>query len=259
MTRVLLIDLEDERARQVERKLRLWGLECIVADSFLYALTMVEWQPPDLVLIRAPSSDGMTASEFGATVKQDPKLRDIPLVFVAESDIDTVPTLRGFDLVLEPADNRTLLMQLTRFLKKHRLSADSQSAAADSASSSDHTPSEVSLGDLSALIEEISLSLKSGRLMIHVDDHPGQIFVVFDHGRLIHAIFGGLDGPPAFRRLLQELGTAEKHTYLFEPEPRWKVGTYPRTIRQADRQRLLDPDDQPDGYDTQVVFKRLSP
>ena len=258
MARVLLIDLKDARAQQVERKLRLWGLECSIVEGFLYALTMLEWQPPDLLLIRTQSTDGMTAGEFGATVRQDPKLRDIPLVFVAEPDIETTTTLDCFDLVLEPTETRALVMQVTRFLRECQRDVDAPPAAADGASVPSSIPRDLNRGELGELLEQVSLSLQSGRLTIRIDDHPGQVFVVFDHGRMVHAVFGGLDGPPAFRRMLQEFEGTEEHVGHFEPEPRWKLGTYPRTIQQAERQCLLDQASRPAAFDTQVMSRRLN-
>lgn len=255
MTRLLLIDGEAERAQQVARRLRLWGLECSIADCFLYALTTLEWQRPGLILIRAETLDSMTPDEFCSTLKQDPTLRDIPLILVAGpgTKAASVTTHRRFDLVLEDLDHRTLGAHLDKFLRRHEGAAELPYDTVEILSLVDHKPQEVSRREFVQLIEQLSLGLRSGRLRVQADSNSGQVFVVLDHGQVVHAVFGGLEGPPAFRRLLEAFGGARKVSCLFEPEPRWKVGTYPRSIQQAARQRLLNHASEPEVDDRQIL------
>lgn len=253
-----MIDTDAERAQQVERRLRLWGLQCSVAESYLYALTTLEWQRPELILIRSESIDGMTPTEFCSTVKQDPALRDIPLILVFGVTADSATDVRRFDLVLEDPDNRTLGAQLARFLRRRDSNSEPAPDTTETSSISDPTPRMLDRSGFASLMEELTHGLQSGRVNLRSGDHPGLIFVILDHGQIVHAVFGGLDGPPAFRRLLVELDSGDPLMSHFDQEPRWRVGTYPRSIQQADRKRLLAHAIKTEAFDTQVVkFRHL--
>ncbi len=256
LTRLLMIDVDTERAQQVEKRLRLWGLQCSVAESYLYALTTLEWQRPELILIRSEIIDGMTPREFCSTVKQDPSLREIPLILIVGAT-DSPTEFRRFDLILEESDNRTLGTELVRFLRQRDPASEVAADTKPRPSAVDSAPLELDREGFSTLMEELTQNLQSGRLTIRSTSHQRPIFVVLDHGQIVHAVFGGLEGPPAFRRLLVELDCGAPFPSQFDLEPRWKVGTYPRSIQQADRRRLLAQATGAEAFDTQVVKFRL--
>jgi len=257
LTKLLLIDNETDRAQQIERRLQLWGLECSTASSFLYALTKLEWQRPELVLVREGSNDDMTASEFCSTVKQDSGLRRIPLVLLAEAGSETVASDRRFDLVLEDLDERMLGAHLARFLRRIETNHEPEYDTLEDIPILGSTPTEVNIRDFARLVRHLSEGLKSGRLAVQSDVQPEQVFMILDHGQIVHAVFGGLEGSPAFRRLLDTFDGSKKLSCLFEEEPRWRIGSYPRSIPRSERQRLMDQVKQPDSYDTQVLKFRL--
>ncbi len=235
----------------------MWGLECSTAGSFLYALTMLEWQRPELVLVREGSNDDMTASEFCTTVKQDSGLKQIPMILLAEAGAKTVAANRRFDLVLEDLDEGMLGAQVARFLRRLETNREPAYDTLEGISILDGAPAEVNLRDFGKLIWHLTEGLKSGRLTAQSDSQPEQVFMILDHGQIVHAVFGGLEGSPAFRRLLDTFDGPKKLSCVFEQEPRWRIGSYPRSIPRSERQRLMDQVKQPDSYDTQVLKFRL--
>lgn len=238
VNRLLLIDRDEERAGRLVRRLRLRGFACEVTDSFLYALTKLEWQRPAAILVREELRiDGMTAAEFCAVVKQDSTLGDIVLARAAAPKAPRTTSFSRFDLELDDSDPDALATLLVDRITGD--DGDADSGDEDSTvvvSDNDESPYR---GFLS-MLELLSINLSSGRISLLGDHRVEPIFVVLDHGQIVHAEYGGLEGVPAFRRLVDALVRGGGIRYVFELVPRWKLSTFPRTIKLADRERLLE-------------------
>lgn len=249
MNKLLLIDRDGERARRLAMRLRLRGFNCDIADSYLYALTMLEWRRPAAILVREELRiDGMTAAEFCAVVKQDDALRNIMLARAAGATVRRTTAISRFDLELDDGDSDLLATRLAEAVGtagRTPAGADDRLAfaAADGAESAQ-------AGFLS-MLEVLSMKLSSGRITLRGDRRLDPIYVLLDHGQIVHAVFGGLQGVPAFRRLIEALNRGEDISYRFEPVPRWKLSTFPRSIRLADRQRLFEERSAESDFSTQ--------
>lgn len=257
MNRLILIDADEIRAQHLARRLRLRGLPCDVATSFLYALTTLEWQRPSLIVARAEAIDGMTPTEFATTIGHDPVSRAIPTVLVGSSD-----DAAHFDAVVNETDADRLASAIARLARDGIATTTPQ--APDRADVPDVAPSwlasgpvrrsfgetpldqpsagQLTVGHLEgflAMLDDLSLALKTGRIVVRSTSPSQPAFVLLDHGQMVHASFGRLEGAPAFRRVITSVIHQPDLTYQFEPLERWQMGSYPRSIRRHERQRLL--------------------
>lgn len=244
MTRLLMIDADPTRAQRLAERLRPHRFEIAVEGSFLFALTNLEWQRHDLILVRAGTIDGMTPSEFCATVKHDPALRGVPLILAGPIERNGTSALWQFDIVVDGDDLDRLAAEVVQAAARQTSAAPGQCESEVSADLPGVSfDSEVRKGDLRGLLELLEvfgLALQSGRIIIGSERHREPIYLVLDHGQLVHAVFGAHEGGEAFRRLIGDLGGPDPISYRFEPAARWRVSTYPRSIRRAERMQLLE-------------------
>ena len=109
MAKVLLIDGDQERLDATQRALEGAGYEIALATSGSFALTMLEWDRPDLVASQAyiPDVDGY---ELCAIIRSDPKTKDLPFLLLAgpRGPAAGAASRAGVDMVLagnfNPAD-----------------------------------------------------------------------------------------------------------------------------------------------------------
>ncbi len=246
MSQLILIDADEIRANHLARRLRLRGLPCEVATSFLFALTTLEWQRPGLIVARAETIDGMTPTEFGSTIRHDSVSRTIPTVLVGSDGSAEA----HFDNVVSETDTDRLASAIAR-IARDGVSSNATEATALPTSvpvpsqSIEETPDTSGARDdghldgFLVLLEEMSLGLKTGRIEARTESQAQPAFVLLDHGQMVHASFGRLEGPPAFRRIITAMIHQVDITYHFEPLERWQMGSYPRSIWRNERQRLL--------------------
>lgn len=101
MSKVLLIDDDPERLQAVQKALGRAGYEVVLATNGSFALTMLEWDRPDLVVSRAelPEIDGY---ELCSIIRSDPKTKDLPFLLLAgpTGPIAGAAARAGVDMVL---------------------------------------------------------------------------------------------------------------------------------------------------------------
>jgi CheY-like chemotaxis protein len=108
MPKVLLVDGDSARLGAVERVLTAAGYEVELAASGSFALTMLEWHRPDLVVSRAdiPDLDGF---ELCSIIRSDPKTKDLPFLLLAgpTGPVAGAAARAGVDMVLGGSFNPT--------------------------------------------------------------------------------------------------------------------------------------------------------
>ena len=101
MAKILLVDGDQARLEAARRALAGPDYEVVVAPSSSFALTMLEWDPPDLVISQAevPGIDGY---ELCSIIRSDPKTKDLPFLLLTDSKgpISGAATRAGVDMVL---------------------------------------------------------------------------------------------------------------------------------------------------------------
>ncbi len=101
MAKVLLVDGSKERLQTNQRALTRSDYEVSLATSGSFALTMLEWDRPDLIASHVDIPD-MGGYELCSVIRSDPKTRDIPFLLLAGSDgpVAAEAARAGVDMVL---------------------------------------------------------------------------------------------------------------------------------------------------------------
>ena len=81
MAKVLLIDADWENLVALQKALATAGYEVAVALSGSFALTMLEWDRPDIIVSLAENQD-MDAYELCTIIRADPTTKDIPFLLL---------------------------------------------------------------------------------------------------------------------------------------------------------------------------------
>ncbi len=82
MAKILLIDADWDNLVALQKALATAEYEVAVALSGSFALTMLEWDRPDLIVSLAENQD-MDAYELCSIIRADPATRDIPFLLLA--------------------------------------------------------------------------------------------------------------------------------------------------------------------------------
>ena len=81
MAKVLLIDADWENLVALQKALGVAGYEVAVALSGSFALTMLEWDRPDVIVSLAENQD-MDAYELCTIIRADPTTKGIPFLLL---------------------------------------------------------------------------------------------------------------------------------------------------------------------------------
>lgn len=121
---VLVVDDVPDNLRRLSQMLAKYGYKARPAQDGEMALKAAETAPPDLILldIRMPGMDGY---EVCRRLKDDPRLKDIPVIFVSALD-DTADIVNGFavggvDYVTKPFQQEEVLARVKTHIDLRRL------------------------------------------------------------------------------------------------------------------------------------------
>ncbi len=121
--KILVVDDDIDTLKLVGLMLQRQGYQIVVANSGPKALSLVQKDPPDLILldVMMPEMDGF---EVARRLRSDPKTADIPiLMFTAKSQVED--KLAGFDAgaddyLTKPAHPAELLARVKKLLRRGR-------------------------------------------------------------------------------------------------------------------------------------------
>ena len=230
---LLVIEPNAERSASLIESLRRCGFRPSAAQGLLHALTILEWQRPDLILL-CSGDDDMSPREFCHTVKSDPLFNKVPIAWITDQ-----PAGHGseepFDIVLDYGDQEGLTKQvctlLWRGLDSPRVGAETTSEAAAASASG--------LDRLLKALAELERAVRTGRLLIEPERGDDSAFLLLDNGQVVHAVCDRLLGPAALDRILADVGRAPELKCRFAEVSRWQMTAYPRSIRRAERQKSI--------------------
>src|SRR6266849_3729738 len=214
--KVLVVDANQDSRVALAHALVEAGYEAAVATSGSFALTMLEWEQPDLIVSYAKVQD-MDGYELFTMVRRDPATKDTPFLLLAGRDrpIALAATEAGVDMTV--TGDFTLATVMSRIKE---LLGDAPPAAKGPAKMPARPPAvpvaaappakaeagrssfQGSLGvmDLTELTQVISLGVKTGELLLSLSGGEGSI--LFEAGRVVHAEFAGKSGEPAFAAMV---------------------------------------------------------
>jgi|GEM_PF-561510 PAS domain S-box-containing protein len=139
---VLIVDDAPESLRLLSAILTRGGLVARPVTSGKLAIEAAAADPPDLVLLDVLMPE-MSGLEVCRQFKQDPRLRDVPVIFISalEGADDKVEAFRagGVDYVCKPFQEQEVLERIKTHLRLRRLHSDLISRAASYARHSRHS------------------------------------------------------------------------------------------------------------------------
>ncbi|HEV8437029.1 MAG TPA: response regulator [Methylomirabilota bacterium] len=260
-TKVLIADADPESRAALEKALIDGGYEVAAAPSGSFAVTMLEWERPDLVVSRARVED-MDGYELFALVRKDPTTMDTPFLLLAglnrpialaaaEAGVDmtmtgelTVDAVVGCvgELLARSADERN------RQERRAEPAAGRRSLRPlwEAIEAAGPVPLVASAGafqgslgamDLTEVTQAVALGGKTGCLMVSLT--AGQGAILFENGRIVHAGFRGLTGEKAFAALLSAAQREAQARFCFNRADRAEVAHLPKTISRSVDQLLL--------------------
>jgi len=266
--KVLVVDANQDSRVALAHALAQAGYEAAVATSGSFALTMLEWEQPDLIVSYAKVQD-MDGYELFTMVRRDPATKDTPFLLLAGRDrpIALAATEAGVDMTV--TGDFTLATVMSRIKE---LLGDAPPAAparrpeppaaakgpakmpprpaaapvapvaapvAKSAAEPGRSSFQGSLGvmDLTELTQVISLGVKTGELLLSLSGGEGSI--LFEAGRVVHAEFAGKTGEPAFAAMVGASQREGEARFCFNRAERETLAGRPRTISRSVEQLLL--------------------
>ncbi len=211
--KILLIDANVFFARRVTDALKQEGFEVIHSTQSAYALTMLEYETPAIILCSTNLRE-MNAHELPPIVHADPKTAHIPVIALGEGgDQALMAAFRSgcADYVDRRLGAELIASHIKTFL---RSSAEGfqpvQMLGADTALSG-----SLSHMDLPGVVQMLSHTRQTGALYVNADVIDGIIF--FDGGNITHAESGDLVGDPAVVQIVKFCNGMETGSYKFMP------------------------------------------
>ncbi|HEV3350014.1 MAG TPA: DUF4388 domain-containing protein [Methylomirabilota bacterium] len=274
--KVLVVDANQDSRAALAHALTEAGYEAAVATSGSFALTMLEWEQPDLIVSYAKVQD-MDGYELFTMVRRDPATKDTPFLLLAGRDrpIALAATEAGVDMtVTGDFTLATVMLRVQELLgdTPTPMPAKLRSEPAPAASKApvkmparppvappapvpapaaapappakptveaSRSSFQGSLGvmDLTELTQVISLGVKTGEL--HLSLSKGEGIILFEAGRVVHAEFAERSGEAAFAAMVAASQREGEARFCFNRADREAVAGRPRTISRTVEQLLL--------------------
>lgn len=259
--KVLLVEGRAESRDTLTNALTIAGFEVAAAPSGAFAMSMLEWECPEVVVSSAKVQD-MSGYELFMLVRKDPTTMDTPFLLLAGRDRPTALAAAeaGVDMVLTgDVALDVIVARISELLKTRdggdrpvrRIEAAGKRRAAEplwaavGAQAQRLAPNpgaasfqgSLDVMDLPEVTQAIALGCKTGGLAVGFTAGEGSM--LFDNGRLVHASFVGRSGEAAFALLIQTSQRELQAPFRFNQMTRTELGQFPKTITRSVDQLLL--------------------
>lgn len=259
--KVLIVDAQARSREALANALTIAGFEVASAPSGSAALSMLEWECPDIIVSCAKVND-MDGYELFTQVRKDATTIDTPFLLLAGRDRPTALAAAeaGVDLVVSGDIALDVVVAHVADLLKNDASAAARPirriefgtkkkaveplwAALDTAAAKSGSLDPGSVGgsldvmDLAEITQAIALGGKTGTLTVGFSAGEGSM--LFEVGRLVHATFTGKTGEAAFAALIQASQRETQASFRFSQTDRGELARVPRTIARSVDQLLL--------------------
>jgi len=125
MAKVLIVDDNQDMLETLEHLFSFYGFEVVKAINGLEGIAMAKKENPDIIILDAlmPVMDGFEACE---QLKQDPKTREIPIIFLSANYTEDRHRIAGLELgaddyILKPFNAKELITRVKKILKRKEL------------------------------------------------------------------------------------------------------------------------------------------
>jgi CheY-like chemotaxis protein len=199
--RVLLIDSNVYFVKRMTEALAKEGFEVLHHPVASYALTMIEWSPPDIILCATELRE-MGAFEIVPMLRNDPKTANTPLMALGNS-VEKGPLeayRAGCDDYIDrrrnPAD---IAAHIRAFLRssRHGFQPAEMLSTADTSLSGN-----LAHLDLPGIIQMLDQGRQTGALHVNAGETDAVMF--FESGEIHHAECGKLIGEEAVIQIIKE-------------------------------------------------------
>jgi CheY-like chemotaxis protein len=231
--RVLLIDSNVYFVKRMREALEKEGFEVLHHPSASYALTMIEWNPPNVILCATELRD-MGAFEIAPVLRSDPKTGKIPLLALGNgSEKGLLEAYRAgcddfIDRRRNPADIASHIRSILR-TSVHGFQPTQMLAPADTSLSGN-----LAHLDLPGIVQMLDQARQSGVLHLNAGETDAVIF--FQDGQIHHAECGKLAGEEAVIQVILTCQKSGAGVYKFVAG----AVSCPRTVHRAATDLLLD-------------------
>lgn len=259
MTKVLLVDANQESRASLSQALVQAGYEVATAASGSSAARALESERPDLVVSYAQVHD-MDGYELFTLVRDDPTTTDTPFLLLAghdrpvalaaaEAGVEmtitgefTPETVVGRVQQVLGAGTGEDLPRPTAKLEGHPaeplwVALESVATRRPEAPSGSDFQGSLDVMDLAEVTQAVALGGKTGRLVVSLA--AGEGVILFDNGRAVHAGFRGRTGEEAFAAVIAASQRESDARFRFSRLDRAEVANGRRTISRSVEQLLL--------------------
>jgi CheY-like chemotaxis protein len=247
---VLIIDSNVFFAKRLAQALREEGFEVQHATQSAYALTMLEYTPPDAILC-ATNLRELNAFELPKIVHADPKTANIPVLAIGDgSDQALMEAFRAGcdDYIDRRLGAGNIASHLRSFLRSRN-----EGFHPTQMLESQQTALEGNLShlDLPGVIQMLGHSRQSGALHINAKQLDGIIF--FDNGEVVHAEFGDIIGDEAVVGIIKGCNDQVEGVYKFVPGSTSTTRTVLRSVTELMLDALREIDEEARGGEGELL------
>ncbi len=241
MSKVLLIDSNVFFAKRLTEALKREGCEVVHSTQAAYALTMLEWNMPDVILC-ATNLREMGAFDIPRILRADTSTAKIPIVAIGEGGEHTL--MKAFragcdDYLDRRIGAESIASQVRTFMRSQQDGFQPTQML-----NTQETALEGSLShlDLPGIIQMLGHSRQTGALHVNAGVADGIIF--FDTGEVSHAEMGDLIGDDAVVHIVKNCDGLEKGVYKFVPGYTAATRTVLRSVTELMLEALRELDEE---------------
>jgi len=212
--KILLIDANVFFSRRITDALKQEGFEVIHSTQSAYALTMLEYETPALILC-STSLREMNAHELPPIIHADPKTAHVPVIALGDGgDQALMAAFRSgcADYVDKRLGPELIASQIKTFLRSN---AEGFQPVQMLGSSDTALSGSLSHMDLPGVVQMLSHTRQTGSL--YVNSHVIDGIMFFESGNIIHAESGDLIGDPAVVQIVKFCNGMDTGSYKFMP------------------------------------------
>lgn len=243
--KILVIDANVFFARRITEALKLEGFDVVHSTQSGYALTMLEYDTPSVILCSTSLRD-MSAHDLPAIINADPKTSHIPVIAMGEGgDQALMEAFRSgcADYIDKRLGPELIASQVKTFLRSSNEGFQPvQMLGSDNALSG-----SLSHMDLPGVLQMLAQSRQSGSLYVNAGSIDGIVF--FENGNLTHAECGDLIGDEAVVAMVKYCNTVEAGAYKFMPGESAATRTVLRSATELMLEALRELDEAAQGGD----------
>lgn len=212
--KVLVIDANVFFARRVSEALKQEGFEVVHSTQSGYALTMLEYDTPSVILCSTNMRE-MNAHDLPPIIHSDPKTAHIPVIAMGEGGEHSL--MKAYragcaDYVDKKLGPELIAGHIKSFLRSN---AEGFQPVQMLGSSDTALSGSLSHLDLPGVLQMLAHSRQTGALYVNAGAIDGIVF--FENGTVTHAESGDLIGDDAVVQIVKYSNGVENGAYKFVP------------------------------------------